>query len=355
MKDIVYMFTNYQGKKYIGSKVKCRIVDNKILDENDSFYWTSSSYNGYKESLQTMPYKLDILFECETGAECIIKKERELQIKYKVVEDPSFVNKVVADSNVRKWVGKKKRKIYNNGIVQVLIIEGEEIPEGFVRGRLKKSIETQKQTLKRKRTLYHNPETNIEVFVFGDDEPPKGFIVGMSPLRKERLSMVRNKLLKNSTMCVNDDGDIINVRKGEEIPEGFRVFKKGSLSGKGGYVNHSGTKKYINDEGVIRFFKPDKVEEGFKPYVGSSNIAGKTKYHNPKTKVEIYLNKGDEIPEGFIKGGLKRKKRKNTFYNVDTLKKGMYYTGEEPDNYKRISHFSSEKRKLIREINGEIK
>ena len=93
--NIVYLFTNYKGQKYIGSKTNCIVENNKILQKGNKPYFTSSTNKEFKQSLETHEYKLEILFTTLDKTINIVEKERYYQLKYDVLNNNEFVNKTI--------------------------------------------------------------------------------------------------------------------------------------------------------------------------------------------------------------------------------------------------------------------
>jgi len=108
------------------------------------------------------------------------------------------------------------KKHFNNGIKAIQLSEGEEIPEGFVPGRLPISDETRHKLRDntRGKKFYNNGINSI--MLSDGEEIPEGFVLGRSEEHRRKLGdNIRGRKYYNNGI------KSIRLSEGEEIPEGF--------------------------------------------------------------------------------------------------------------------------------------
>ena len=161
------------------------------------------------------------------------------------------------------------KKHFNNGIKAIQLSEGEEIPEGFVPGRLPISDETRHKLRDntRGKKFYNNGINSI--MLSDGEEIPEGFVLGALPRSEEHSRKLRDNT--RGKKFYNNGIKEIMISDGEEIPEGFVLGRS----------------------------------EEHRRKLGD-NIRGR-KYYNNGIK-SIRLSEGEEIPEGFVLGGLSIKR-----------------------------------------------
>ena len=151
---------------YIGSKSNCKIENNLILDKRGKPYYGSSKYKSYKnivnENIQNLT--IDILYIGTSYKDCILK-ENEYHINENVVKSPEYFNCSNAINNTfhdpdfilmrnvksnkccrlhknddilnsGEWVGCSKNFVWHNDGNISKLFHKDNIPDGWVKGRL---------------------------------------------------------------------------------------------------------------------------------------------------------------------------------------------------------------------------
>jgi len=219
----------------------------------------------------------------------------------------------------RKMRGKK---YYNNGIKEIKLSDDKEVPEGFVPGGLPTTEKTKLKMRGINHPCYGKKHYNNGIkgiTISHDEEVPEGFVPGilsnrlpMSDENKSKLSDINRgkKHYNNGIKC-------IRLSVGEEIPEGFvpgRLPTSEESKLKMSGANHPcyGKKHYNNGINNRMLSDDEEVPEGFVPgrlsfseetrRKMSDNMRGKKRYNNGTN--EMRLSDGEEVPEGYIPGGL---------------------------------------------------
>lgn len=81
--------------RYIGSKSRAIVIDNKIIDEDGKEYKTSSCFKGFHEIFDSSD-KIITCLGVFDNFEDMLQFEHDIHIKYDVAADTTYFNKVVA-------------------------------------------------------------------------------------------------------------------------------------------------------------------------------------------------------------------------------------------------------------------
>ena len=255
-----YVYYSYEqfGRGYIGYR-RC---PEGITPKTDK-YLGSFTDNSYK------PTEKIILFQ-DLTKEKAIEIEIKLHAFYDIDKNPHFANKA-KQTSIGFSYDTTGSKCYNNSINEIRLFPEEEIPEGFVIGKLCKSEET---------------------------------------IKKHIVTMTGNKIINNGKIEKR-------ILTGEEIPEGFILGRLAE------------TLQKISDGN-----KGNKHSEEHKKRISKSGLGknkGKIKINNGNKEKFVYLN--DKILEGYIIGGLPKSEdyklsisgEKNPFYgkkhSMESMKK----------------------------------
>jgi group I intron endonuclease len=183
--------------------------------------------------------------------------------------------------------------------VRMRLIEGEQIPDGFVVGRI--DINTTKG-----KKMYYHSETKVIQYLSEGDEIPEGFVIG--------------KPFKYEVYNNPNTGGMTRIPVGGDVPEGFV---------KGGLPTTKGRRAYhqIETNNVQYFSDDDEIPDGF--VIGVGDKPKREFYNNPITRKIIVVLVGNDIPDGFIKGtGLATRKGKRLYMNNETGQRKMFAIGE---------------------------
>lgn len=147
------------------------------------------------------------------------------------------------DGFIGKPSGVTNKKYFNNGKINILLLEGQNVPEGFVKGRLKRVLNEDEKLKRSKKVIgdknpcygkkwYTNGEKTIYINP-NIDKIPDGFYPGnlynsykRSDLQRLNMSNVNNSIYGKK--CFNNGKRNIYLFPNEKIPDGFkegRFFK----------------------------------------------------------------------------------------------------------------------------------
>lgn len=219
----------------------------------------------------------------------------------------SFRN-CVMDEQTRKAIsrankGRKNGKSYTNGVRNLILKDGQEIPEGFVLGytRSQKFLEAIKNrrelTPEEKKIAAEKKSKSLK-----GKKKPDGFA--------EKISKHHRGRPKEWARGDNNVSKRPEVRKKiSEKLSGRNFFRKG-------------------DHWI--FVVPGEEPEG---YVQDSPINGRMIIHNPETREMRFVSKTEEVPSGWVKGSLPRKRNDGVYYNNGKNSKMFYPDDEIPDGW----------------------
>lgn len=109
-------------------------------------------------------------------------------------------------------MNKNKRTYYTNGVNEVRLYDWEEIPDGWVKGRVKSTV----TTLGAK--WYNDGTTSI--MLTSDDVVPEGFVPGRI-YKKEWSNKIQSSLISGKFHYYNNGVEEIKIPEGDKIPDGF--------------------------------------------------------------------------------------------------------------------------------------
>jgi group I intron endonuclease len=341
----IYKITNTINKKiYIGQTIKS-IIDRfkgHCLKASISISAISNAINKYgKENF------LIEQIDSATSYSELNQKEYDWIVKENCLapngynlRDGGMMGSVSEETRLKHSISSKGRKsIYNPETNEQRFIFGEILPDGFIFGinedtyksedrrmklskanknripiieletgsirRIKrnlfdeKTMKTHKQDHAKNRTAYHSTETKQTIMLKEDQEIPEGFIKGAGYEREECSEETRRKLSavhkgKEREYKFNNENvkgrkyynnpntkQVIMLKEDQEIPEGF-------IKGRGFFV----PKDYKKSEELLQRL--------------SEIIKNKIWINNPILKINKRIDKDDDIPEGFIRGRLKK-------------------------------------------------
>jgi hypothetical protein len=208
------------------------------------------------------------------------------------------------------------KKWYNNGTEAIFLADDQEIPEGFVLGKLPVTEETRRKLRDKK---WYNNGTEA-IFVSSDHEIPEGFTRGRLPTSEDsKLKMKDSKQGKNlGKKWYNNGIKSIMISDDKDIPKGFAPGgisrseeTRRKMSGKKWYNNGDKDILISNDfqipEGFVLGRLPSSDETRRKISDSSKGRNLGKKYYNNGIK-SISLTDEQEVPEGFVPGMLPRSK-----------------------------------------------
>lgn len=244
IKKIYYVYYSYEefGRGYIGYR-KC--PENKTPE-------TDKYLGSYKDNTFN-PTKKIILF-LDLSKEEALEIEIKLHKFYDIDNNPHFANRSKQKSARFSFSTNGKVRI-NNGIEEILIYPKEEIPEGYILGRLKFSEETrQKMSESHKgeknfcygKKCYNNGKKNK--YFFPDEEIPEDYVLGQKEETKNKIS----KSMKGNNNPILGKIKINNgiiekyISPEEEMPEGFILGVKEETKNKISMTNGQIANKFKN-------------------------------------------------------------------------------------------------------------
>lgn len=109
-------------------------------------------------------------------------------------------------------MNKDKRTYYTNGVNEVRLYDWEEIPDGWVKGRLKSTVTTLG-------SRWYNDGTT-SMLLSSDDIVPEGFVPGRI-YKKEWSNKIQSSLISGKFHYYNNGVEEIKIPEGDKIPDGF--------------------------------------------------------------------------------------------------------------------------------------
>ena len=92
--------------------------------------------------------------------------------------------------------------VYNNGKKDIRVRCGQTVPEGFVKGSVRKGVKTERNNVKG-RKWYHNDHQEVYI----KEDPPPGFIPGRCNKVKKQISETYLLSKKGGTPTIEDKKD----------------------------------------------------------------------------------------------------------------------------------------------------
>ena len=133
-----------------------------------------------------------------------IKRSEEQKRKISEAQKGSSHN--ISEDGLRKLREANARNIgcivYNNGKKDIRVRCGQVVPEGFVKGSVRKGVKTERNNVKGRR-WYHNDHQEVYI----KEDPPPGFIPGRCNKVKNRISETHLLLKKGGTSTIEDKKD----------------------------------------------------------------------------------------------------------------------------------------------------
>ena len=133
-----------------------------------------------------------------------IKRSEEQKRKISEAQKGSSHN--ISEDGLRKLREANARNIgcivYNNGKKDIRVRCGQVVPEGFVKGSVRKSVKTERNNVKGRR-WYHNDHQEVYI----KEDPPPGFIPGRCNKVKNRISETYLLSKKGGTPTIEDKKD----------------------------------------------------------------------------------------------------------------------------------------------------
>ena len=168
-KELIIMTDNKHHSLHTKGE-RCHFFGKHLTEEQKA-----KMREGYKKWIPTEEYR-EKMRQYKLGT----KHTQEELIKMSLSQKGHIVKKETKDKIRESKLG---RKVYNNGLNHIYLKEGENIPEGYIRGRLPfKAItgETRnKMSESRKgKVWYHNNEINTMAI---EGQQPEGFVRGRLP------------------------------------------------------------------------------------------------------------------------------------------------------------------------------
>ena len=133
-----------------------------------------------------------------------IKRSEEQKRKISEAQKGSSHN--MSEDGLRKLREANARNIgcivYNNGKKDIRVRCGQVVPEGFVKGSVRKGLKTERNNVKGRR-WYHNDHQEVYI----KEDPPPGFIPGRCNKVKNRISETHLLSKKGGTLTIEDKKD----------------------------------------------------------------------------------------------------------------------------------------------------
>lgn len=133
-----------------------------------------------------------------------IKRSEEQKRKISEAQKGSSHN--ISEDGLRKLREANARNIgcivYNNGKKDIRVRCGQIVPEGFVKGSVRKGVKTERNNVKGRR-WYHNDHQEVYI----KEDPPPGFIPGRCNKVKNRISETHLLSKKGGTPTIEDKKD----------------------------------------------------------------------------------------------------------------------------------------------------
>lgn len=133
-----------------------------------------------------------------------IKRSEEQKRKISEAQKGSSHN--ISEDGLRKLREANARNIgcivYNNGKKDIRVRCGQTVPEGFVKGSLRKGVKTERNNVKG-RKWYHNDHQEVYI----KEDPPPGFIPGRCNKVKKQISETYLLSKKGGTPTIEDKKD----------------------------------------------------------------------------------------------------------------------------------------------------
>lgn len=133
-----------------------------------------------------------------------IKRSEEQKRKISEAQKGSSHN--ISEDGLRKLREANARNIgcivYNNGKQDIRVRCGQVVPEGFVKGSVRKGVKTERNNVKGTR-WYHNDHQEVYI----KEDPPPGFIPGRCNKVKNRISETHLLSKKGGTPTIEDKKD----------------------------------------------------------------------------------------------------------------------------------------------------
>lgn len=245
---------------YIGSKTNCTFDGKNIIDRNGNVYIGSSMFKGYKEIAKADELLVEILFESDSYDDTL-QMERDEHIKNNVKLSELFFNQSIATICTYTHPDYKTMKNINTG--KTCRLSEDEITEDWVGV-----------------TTGFSWYTNGEKEVSSQEHPGKGWKKGRLP------------------DCGNYNNFYKNGNEKEIRAKGAKTRKEN-----GNYIAYN-----KGQRGVFKHSEESKAKMKLRPKMtGEKNgMFGKIVINNGEINARI--TKDDIIPDGWVKGMLKKKR-----------------------------------------------
>jgi hypothetical protein len=171
------------------------------------------------------------------------------------------------------------KKFYNNGDKSIQILDGEDIPEGFLPGMLPRSEEHRRKLsiIRRGQKHYNNGVKQIRISA--SEEIPEGFVPGGLPISDE----TRRKISESNT----------GKKRSNET--------RRNMSDKKFYNNGTKEIKLSDDKEIPEGFVPGRLPKSNETKRKMSDKMRGRKYYNNGIK-NILISEDKDIPVGFVLG-----------------------------------------------------